>query len=194
MRDDILQANVTMFHTLDIHPTPLENEKVPLDLDVTPFDNSKTMKEGVSRTYKGFDGYAPMMAYLGAEGYMVNTDDTVIELYHAHGESEQYHSEIKTDMDVERLPSGKFDTNELVLELTVLAYNILRIIGQNSLKSKRAPETKRPVKRRRIRTVINNLILIAGHVTEHARRVVLSLGCSNIWRHVFLDLYRLLVA
>ena len=120
--------------------------------------------------------------------------DTIIELYHAHGESEQYHSEIKTDMDVERLPSGKFDTNELVLELTVLAYNILRIIGQNSLKSKRAPETKRPVKRRRIRTVINNLILIAGHVTEHARRVVLSLGCSNIWRHVFLDLYRLLVA
>ena len=194
MRDDILQANVTMFHTLDIHPTPLENEKVPLDLDVTPFDNSKTRKEGVSRTYKGFDGYAPMMAYLGAEGYMVNTDDTVIELYHAHGESEQYHSEIKTDMDVERLPSGKFDTNELVLELTVLAYNILRIIGQNSLKSKRAPKTKRPVKRRRIRTVISNLILIAGHVTEHARRVVLSLGCSNIWRHIFLDLYQLLVA
>lgn len=58
------------------------------------------------------------------------TDDEVIDLYHAHGESEQYHSEIKTDMDVERLPSGKFDTNDLVLELTVLAYNILRIIGQ----------------------------------------------------------------
>ena len=33
-------------------------------------------------------------------------------------------------MDVERFPSGKFDTNELVLELTVLAYNILRVIGQ----------------------------------------------------------------
>ena len=56
------------------------------------------------------------------------------------GECEQFHSEIKTDMDVERLPSGKFDTNELVLELTVLAYNILRLIGQESLKSKRAPK------------------------------------------------------
>ena len=121
------------------------------------------------------------------------SDDDIIGLYHAHGESEQYHNEIKTDMDVERLPSGKFDTNELVLELTVLAYNILRIIGQYSLKSRRAPKTKRPVKRRRIRTVISNLVLIAGHVTEHARQVVLALGRSNVWRHTFMDLYRQLV-
>ena len=51
-------------------------------------------------------------------------DETVIDLYHAHGESEQYHSEIKTDMDVGRLPSGKFENNKLVLELTMIAYNI----------------------------------------------------------------------
>ena len=339
LREDILKANITMFKTIGVEPTALENRHVPLDMDVTPFDNSKTFKEGVSRTYKGFDGYAPMMAYIGTEGFLVNTelregkqhsqkgtpaflrqtlalarqltakpllvrmdsgndsgenlgiliedgswfvikrnlraaekkekwlekvqdcckdvrnprdgktvyvgsswkdvlyktssgeekticmrivyeviertidkhgqflfpadvevntfwtnlgcsDDEVIDLYHAHGESEQYHSEIKTDMDVERLPSGKFDTNELVLELTVLAYNILRIIGQSSLKSSRSPKTKRPVKRRRIRTVISNLLLIAGHVTEHARQVVLALGCSNIWRHTLMDLYR----
>ena len=106
---------------------------------------------------------------------------------------EQYHSEIKTDMDVERLPSGKFDTNELVLELTLLAYNILRIIGQSSLKNSRAPKTKRKVRRRRICTVISNLVLIAGHITEHARSVLLSLGCSNIWCHTFMNLYRQLV-
>ncbi len=35
------------------------------------------------------------------------SDDEIIRLYHAHGECEQYHSEIKSDMDVERLPSGK---------------------------------------------------------------------------------------
>ena len=35
-------------------------------------DNSKSKKEGVSRTYKGFDGYAPMMAYIGTEGYAIN--------------------------------------------------------------------------------------------------------------------------
>ena len=100
---------------------------------------------------------------------------------------------LKTDMDVERFPSGKFDTNELVLELTVLAYNILRVIGQKSLKSSSAPKTKRKVKRRRIRTVISNLILIAGHVKELARRLILSLGKSNIWIPVFMDLHHQLV-
>lgn len=117
------------------------------------------------------------------------SDDAIINSYHAHGECEQFHREIKTDMDVERLPSGKFDTNELVLELTVLAYNILRLIGQESLKSKRAPKTKHPVRRRRIRTVIGNLIQIAGHITTHGRRIVLAIGCSNVWRHAFIDVY-----
>ena len=117
------------------------------------------------------------------------TDDEVIAGYHAHGECEQYHSEIKTDMDVERLPSGKFETNELVLELTILAYNILRLIGQESLRSKRAPKSKHPVKRRRIRTVISNLIQIAGHLTIHGRQVVLALGRSNVWRQAFMDIY-----
>ena len=79
--------------------------------------------------------------------------------------------------------------NELVLELTVFAYNILRLIGQESLKSRWAPKTKHPVKRRRIRTVIGNLIQIAGHITTHGRRIVLAIGCSNVWRHVFMDVY-----
>ncbi len=61
----------------------------------------------------------------------------------AHGESEQYHSEIKTDMDVERLPSGKFESNKLALELTVIVYNILRIIGQESLKKRDDLERKK---------------------------------------------------
>ena len=106
--------------------------------------------------------------------YWTNTsrpDETVIDLYHAHGESEQYHSEIKTDMDVERLPSGKFESNKLVLELTMIAYNILRIIGQESLKKKDAPGRKK-IHRRRIRTVISNLMQFAGHLTEHAGRLV----------------------
>ena len=92
-----------------------------------------------------------------------------------------------------KVSSGKFDTNELVLELTVLAYNVLRIIGQKSLKSGSAPRTKRKIKRRRIRTVISNLILIAGHVKEHARKLILSLGKSNIWIPVFVDLHHELV-
>ncbi len=118
------------------------------------------------------------------------SDDEIIRLYHAHGECEQYHSEIKSDMGVERLPSRKFATNELVLELTILAYNILRMIGQESPRSNGSPKTKHPIKRRRLRTVINNLILIASHAVERGRNLVLFLGRSNIWRFAFLDIFR----
>ena len=310
LRQQILRANTDMFRAHDVLPTVLTTGQVPVDIDVTPFDNSKTVKEGVSRTYKGYDGYAPIMAYIGKEGFLVNTelregkqhcqngtpsflketlryshlitnapllirmdsgndakenlgilledgswfivkrnmrrgetkdgwlekvkecckdvrnprdgktvyigsswkdveytdqnnevkticmrivyevierkidrhgqillapdievntwwtnlgwtDEEIIASYHAHGESEQFHSEIKTDMDVERLPSGKFATNELVLELTVIAYNLLRMIGQESLRHK--PDRKQKVKRRRLRTVINNRFLYLHH-------------------------------
>lgn len=48
--------------------TPVSTGHIPVDADVTPLDNSRTQKEGVSRTYKGHDGYAPMAAYIGQEG------------------------------------------------------------------------------------------------------------------------------
>ena len=54
------------------HGTALRSDKVKyvvLDMDVFPMDNSGTKKEGVSYTYKGFDGYAPLAAYLGEEGW-----------------------------------------------------------------------------------------------------------------------------
>ncbi|MDE6602435.1 MAG: hypothetical protein K2K90_09800 [Lachnospiraceae bacterium] len=82
------------------------------------------------------------------------SDHDVIALYHAHGESEQFHSEIKTDMEPERFPSGKFDTNELVLELAMSAYNILRMIGDES--TGLGHSMKHPVKRRRTGMVIKN--------------------------------------
>jgi hypothetical protein len=52
----------------------LSTGHVPLDCDVTPRDNSKTHKEGVSYTYKGFTGYAPMGAYLGREGWCLELE------------------------------------------------------------------------------------------------------------------------
>lgn len=338
LRSTILRANVKMFQNYSMQPTPLDCGLIPVDIDVTPFNNSKTHKEGVSRTYKGYDGYAPMMAYIGTEGYALNmelregkqhcqnhtpefleeslklahsmtnnqllvrldsgndatvnmdllindgswfivkhkrrrneseemilttvkkccknvsapregktvyigsdwqtihykaedktekeltlrlvyeviertidkhgqinlipditintfwtnldwSDEAIIDSYHKHGESEQFHSEIKTDIDLERLPSGKFETNELVLELTIIAYNILRMIGQYSLKSKKRPAENKPVKRKRLRTVISTLIQFASHIVEHGRQTILSLGISNIWRYVFGDIY-----
>lgn len=327
-------ASLLRQHDVTISPVHLGRDKerpyVPLDIDVSPFDNSGTKKEGVSRTYKGHDGYAPIFAYLGLEGYGVHvnlregsthcqkgtaeflaesiryaksitslplllrmdagndsvdnlqvclSEDTqadfvikrnlrresaevwlltaqshgmccesrpgkkiyrgsilspmkrlskpvrmvfeviertidkkgqlllvpeievqvfltslpdpasvVIELYHAHGTMEQFHSELKTDLDVERLPSGKFATNSLVLHFAVLAYNLLRIVGQESLKREDAP-LKNTVQRRRIRTVIQNLITLAAKVTTHARRQYLKLGKHNPWLSVFQRLY-----
>ena len=331
LRQTILEENIALLLANDIKPTALENGYVPVDIDVTPMDNSKSKKEGVSRTYKGFDGYAPMMAYIGTEGYAINfelregkqhcqkgtveflqetielckkltdqpllirldsgndsidnvavlmdsgcyfiikrnlrreskedwfdmakqfcknienprdgktvykgsdwktvtskqfdkeftlragyeitertidkngqfylipdievetwwtnlgvDDQEIINLYHAHGECEQFHSEIKTDMDLERLPSGKFNTNALILELAIMAYNILRMIGQGTIGG-RAPRQKRDVKRRRLHTVISNLIMMACHITSHARQFIMGLGKSNVWRHIFAD-------
>ncbi|HBE76638.1 MAG TPA: hypothetical protein DDW65_02490 [Firmicutes bacterium] len=119
---------------------------------------------------------------------LTHSEETVIELYHNHGTCEQFHSEIKTDMDLERLPSGKFETNNLILHLAILACNILRLMDQESLKLKDAP-LRNTVQRRRLRTVIQNLILIATRVVTHARKTYLNLGCSNAWNRTFKRIY-----
>ncbi len=49
--------------------SPLKTAHAPVDIDVFPMDNSGTQKEGGSRTYPGYDGYAPIAAYVGAEGW-----------------------------------------------------------------------------------------------------------------------------
>lgn len=341
LKETIRQANVALFKQYGITPSALECGYIPIDIDVSPFINEKCFKEGISRTYKMKDGYAPIFAYIGTEGYLlacelregkqhcqkgtaaflrevialarqitdapllirmdsgndsaenigicmeeslsgnpvhfiikrnlrkesaedwfaqmepvcqnvktprkgkqeyigqtfrdvtyevptgkmkpkmtektvgVRTiyditrrecdhdeqyyispkvecdmysvsvdlpDEDIIELYHQHGEMEQYHSEIKTDMGAELLPSGKFDTNELVLELVQLAYNMMRIMGQLSLEVDDLP-IKRPVKRRRLRTVLEHIIMCPGLLTKHARQKRLDLGVSNLWRY-----------
>jgi Transposase DDE domain group 1 len=295
--------------------TPLKTGHIPLDCDVFGMDNSKTKKEGVSRIYNGRDGYAPMAAYLGTEGWCLEFElrqgsqhsqegfipfikrviekarsltsrkilarldsahdalDTrvalagqrnvsyiikwnprredriewaarifkegevvmprpgkrvglltvhirqvhegktyqfkrvmravertinrfgqrllvpeieiegwwttldlpmkeVIGLYEDHGTSEQFHSEIKTDMDLERLPSGKFATNALILTLGGLSYNILRFIGQIGLVDGGTP-VRHPAKRRRIKTVMQELMYMAARLVKTGRRLKL---------------------
>ena len=317
---------------LHIHCEPIRvgaQEYVPLDVDVSPFDNSKTKKQGVSRTYKGCDGFAPILAYLGHEGYALaaelregkqhsqaNTPEflcqsirrahailpdanllvrldsgndatdnidvceaehagflikrnlrkespqawlerareegtayspregktvyrgecmkapkadhapvrlvyqaiertinakgqtllapeievatywtsltapvaEVLPLYPDHGTMEQYHSEYKTDMDLERLPSGKFATNQLVLTTAMLAFNILRIMGQATLDDAAVP-LRKCEQRRRIRTVIQNLITCAVKLVRHARGRWARYAPHNPWGVVLGHLY-----
>ncbi len=327
-------AGMLEHHRVDL--TPTLGKRIALDLDVAPFDNSNTRKEGVGRTYKGYDGYAPMFAYLGEEGYLVNLElrpgkqhcqketpaflqetirlarlitaetlltrmdsgndaldnlsvlesekgvdyiikrnlrrenlqtwwalakkegvchqarlgkivyrgstsrsktltidskkvtrsircvyqviertitaqgqhlllpeievetywtsldhkpDIIIEQYHQHGTSEQYHSEIKTDMDLERFPSGKLATNQLVLHCALVAYNCLRLIGQTANTSSGIP-LRKPAQRRRLNTVIQNLIYLAARLVRHARRYKLAFARWSPWFGSFVFVYR----
>ena len=332
----VKEGAVALLREIGVKPTALETGHVALDADVTPFDNSGTHKEGVSRTYKGEDGFAPMAAYLGQEGYCLELelregkqhcqrdtpaflkrvlgharqlteapvllrldsgndaienvevvlehnemddsgvdfiikwnprkedpqawlayaqenarftqprpgkrvavfDDTVtrhykgyeyqlrrvmrviertidkkgqtllvpdieiegwwtsltlaakkiIALYADHGTSEQFHSEFKTDLDIERLPSGKFATNALVLACATMAYNILRWLGQNGLTGPDAP-LRHPAKRRRIRTVMQELMYLAARVIETGRRLKLAFSRHCLTVKVFASLY-----
>ncbi|MDM8553878.1 transposase [Desulfococcaceae bacterium HSG7] len=107
----------------------------------------------------------------------------VINLYHDHGTSEQFHSEIKSDLELERLPSYHFVSNSLVLHLALPAYNTLRIIGQISLEelteySLPANRRKKPA-RRRLRTVMQDFIYMAGRLIKSGRRWFISFGRIN---------------
>ena len=117
------------------------------------------------------------------------TMQDIIDLYKDHATHEQFHSEFKTDMDLERLPSGKFDTNFLVCTMAAVAMNILRLIGQNALIGKDAP-LRHAAKRRRMKTVMQEIVFKAGRMIKHAGRWVLGLGANDSAHTVFERLYK----
>ncbi|HEQ60028.1 MAG TPA: IS1380 family transposase [Firmicutes bacterium] len=106
----------------------------------------------------------------------------VIEHYRYHGTHEQFHSEIKSDLDLERLPSGKFDTNDCILHLGAFAYNCLRLVGQLGLTGEIAP-IRHPAKRRKLKTVLQEMMYRAAKFVVHARRLILDFG-RNFAGHV----------
>jgi hypothetical protein len=110
--------------------------------------------------------------------------EKVIELYHGHATSEQFHSELKHDMGIERLPSGKLAVNKMLLAIAMNACNALRLIGQMSVEKK--PRSKH--KRKRLGTVIRNLVCVAGKLVKHARELVFKLYYKDPVPPVFLRL------
>jgi hypothetical protein len=118
------------------------------------------------------------------------SDQEIIELYKGHAICEQYHAEIKTDMDLERLPSGKFATNQLVMACGSLVYNILRFIGQVALIDAKGI-IRHEAKRRRVKTVIQELIYFAGRLITSGRRLKLRFS-RHVTAHadVFSQIYQ----
>jgi hypothetical protein len=122
--------------------------------------------------------------YLDAYWNSLNLDpQTVEDLYHHHGTSEQYHSEFKSDLDMERLPSGKFSSNYSVMLVGMIAFNLLRITGNALLGTKEAPG--RRGSRLRLRTVIQNIMYMAGQYIEHARQNILRIYKGYRWTPAF---------
>lgn len=117
----------------------------------------------------------------------------IVALYNDHGTHEQFHAEFKSEMDLTRLPSGKFDTNYLVCQLAALAMNILRLMGQRALLGPDAP-VRHSAKRRRIKTVMQELIYRAGRLIEHGRRLILGLGANDRSATAFARLHGELLA
>jgi len=114
--------------------------------------------------------------------------DAVLGLYRARGTCEQYFAEIKSELDLERLPSGKFSVNELFFQLGMFVNNMLRVIGSGILSGKAGG--LRPATRRRLRTVMQNLMYLCGRVVRHARKVVLKVKSNRGFGEALCEMYR----
>ena len=106
-------------------------------------------------------------------------------------------SEFKADLDLERLPSGKFATNTLIFNLAGLVYNVLKYLGSVA-ESKDVQMKRHAAKRRRIRTIIQEVInvpvmlarpskkkgvpqKILPSFVQYSRRVPKTASCIEGW-------------
>lgn len=108
----------------------------------------------------------------------------IVALYKDHGTSEQFHSEFKSDLDIERLPSSKYKTNEVIVALSQLVFNLLRIIGQKALCYKLF-NPKNKYSRIRIRTVILKIMNLPSLVFRKHKRWTIALPRSNPVSKIF---------
>lgn len=121
--------------------------------------------------------------------------EAIVAWYADHGTSEQFHAEYKTDLGMEQFPSADYRVNRVLLLLGCLVFNALRQLGQQTLRTRgvdsdeRAP-VRSPPRRRRLRSVIDDIVRIAARVIVSGRRWTLSLGNGNPWAGVWLRLWR----
>ena len=113
---------------------------------------------------------------------------TIVSLYKDHGTSEQYHSEIKSDLNFEKLASGKYRVNKMLLASLTNAYNILRIIGEVTLLNQLyLPEgTTGKRDRIRIKTVLRDIIYTSARFMKKGKDMVLRLYKKNPWTKLLL--------
>lgn len=116
------------------------------------------------------------------------SDADVLKLYRDRGTCEQYFAELKSELDLERLPSGKFAVNELYFQLGVFVSNMLRVMGAALLNGERLGI--KPATRRRLRTVMQGMMYLCGRLVSHARRLVLKVVSSGGYGEALMGLHR----
>jgi hypothetical protein len=124
---------------------------------------------------------------VSVETYWTNLSTTaqqVETVYHMHATMEQYHAELKSDMGIERLPSGKFHANTLHLLCGMVAFNLLRLVGMTLLYSGKAPGTRG--RRLRVRTVLQSVMYMAGAIVHHSGQIIVKICSHHAWASAFL--------
>ena len=112
----------------------------------------------------------------------------VIHLYKDHATSEQFHSEFKTELDIEKLPSSKFKTNELIVAMAQLVFNMIRVIGHEAQTSQLLnPKGKKS--RLRIRTILLKIILFPCKLIRKNKIWTIALPRSNPLSNLFTKIY-----
>ena len=96
--------------------------------------------------------------------------------------------ELKSDLDVERLPSGKLCANKIILLCAIVAFNLLRSLGQEVLQRAALAPQKINVSRWRIKTVLQNIVYCAVRLVRHAGRTELHFGKRCPWFAVIRDI------
>ena len=143
--------------------------------------------EAIERTVLA-DGQALLIPSIELSSWWTNLPYSVRQcaaLYRDHGTSEQFHSELKSDMGIELLPSGSLKTNALVLGLAAMAFNCLRFIGQAALGIAMPPvDDEEPAQLRyRLRTVLLDFIKVGCKIVRHANQLFQKFGknCHNFF-------------
>jgi len=119
-------------------------------------------------------------------------EEEVLKAYRQRGTSEQYHAEFKTEMDMERLPSGKFAVNSAFLKMGMLIYNMFKVIDQDMVYAKALGLKK--ATRRRMKTIMRSIVYMCGKIIRHSRRLILQLACPRPWYEFFSGLLKRLQA
>lgn len=136
--------------------------------------------------------WAPEIIVFSAWTSLEAGEEEVLKSYRQRGTSEQFHAEFKSELDIERLPSGKFAVNTAFLKMGMLVYNMFKVIGQDMVFAKALGLKK--ATRRRMKTIMRSIVYLCGRITRHARRFILQLACPKPWYEFFAALLKRLQA